>query len=678
MNSVKVAPKNIRSKVTKSIISDLKEAKVEVVAKEAFFKKKEKPAAPVKAEDKKPVGNPKGRGLVRYIDIESGKSYSEFPSTKEEAEAIVKKLSKDKNLEIKKAFDPEGNKVAIPDGLKVGFESKNKKPSIAKESQNARISWMNDIVNPSTGILKGKVPADWTSRKSLSSKSNAELWDIRGKVQRMATSANADAKVKSDMSKKLDKGDVKPGSSMSEPKATMETGKIRLNRKAVKESHDHDLSLSICPLCGSAEFDASESACPVCGESYKKYRAVEAEDFDLEDNGFTTIDVDGEDKILIDEDGNTEVVLPDQLKGKLVEHTYDLIIEESEDGPIAVDSGVASDHEEPDGDEDAEGNEPISGNEEGEVAFLKFPIDIEECLDLLQEANQDSIEIVATESGYDIILNAESTKDELLDELADGEEPAEAELSEVEEAEDLEVGATEPVVITLEEMALGTIVHVESISNISELVDLVNELLPEDAELVSVEAVKESNDDVDLDLELDELQDAEAEDLEAEDDLAMESAKPKVEAKTYKIVESGTINAVKGKELVSVKLKAYYEAELPKLTKTKAKGAKDTKVPAKAPGNLESTMEELSLNKHQFMKLGMEALGSGLNERKLLLSLWDAIKENKGNAKALLNTLEAAVKDPEAKDELVKVADKVKKDSKKSIKKMDKVVKFSK
>jgi hypothetical protein len=55
--------------------------------------------------------------------------------------------------------------------------------------------------------------------------------------------------------------------------------------------------------------------------------------------------------------------------------------------------------------------------------------------------------------------------------------------------------------------------------------------------------------------------------------------------------------------------------------------------------------------KREFMNAGMEALGSALNTRKLLLSLWAAMKEQKPNAKELNNTLEGAlkVKDSEKK-----------------------------
>jgi hypothetical protein len=61
----------------------------------------------------------------------------------------------------------------------------------SKESQNARISWMNDIVNAAESIkgLGKSAPGEWT-REKLSKKTNRELWQLRGEAQRQINDIN--------------------------------------------------------------------------------------------------------------------------------------------------------------------------------------------------------------------------------------------------------------------------------------------------------------------------------------------------------------------------------------------------------------------------------------------------------------------------------------------------------
>ena len=589
----------------------------------------------------------------------------------------------------KPALESEGVTETRREAMQKITKSIAKKPRVATEAQNARISWMNDIVNAAVSIKgAGKsVPDQWTSRKNLAGLTNRELWEIRGEATRMASSANKDKAVKKSLTEiRAQKAELMKGASVD----AVEAGKVRINKakleaakkkvKAAKESQvqkstDAGTALAICPLCGSATFDAAADKCPVCKENYKKYRAVEAADFDFdEESEYTTIDIDGDEQILLDEDGNTSVVLPDQLEGKLVEHSHELVIESAEE-PIIVDSGLASDHQEPDGDEDMFGDEPLSEENmdaDSEVAFLKFPIGIEECLDLLQEGNEDTIEVVPTEDGYEIIIAAviESVEEPVefeedaedvdvvdMDEAAEGEFDVDADL-------DVEAPDAPGIILVLEELAAGTVLHVDGVANVDELVAIINDLLPETAELVDVSAVNESQDQADDAVDSD-VEDA-AEDL-LEDDVALvESAQPKID-RVFRVTESGTIKIMKENAISKVSIKAVYESKFPKVTKSIVK--KSGKIDAKGT-KVENTLETIS--QHAFMKRGMEAVGSGLNQRKLLQSLWAAIQANKGNASALLNTLEASAK-PEANAE-----DKpafTKKD-KPFVKKMDKVVKF--
>jgi hypothetical protein len=260
----------------------------------------------------------------------------------------------------------------------------------------------------------------------------------------------------------------------------------------------------VCPLCGSAAFDSAESACPVCQESYKKYRAVETANIDLTElDNYTTIEIDGDEKILIDEDGNTSVVSIEQLEGSVTTHTHELFIGEEEE-PLIIDSGMAVS-------QDEETEEDI------EVAFFKLPLNIEEVVDLIQEENQDSVEVVPTEDGYHIIIKiesdeevveehpleedteeeldvaVESSHDEFTDVDVDTEEvPVDSDLFEdefVPEDEGIEEYKQEKdtIIFSLEELAEGTVVHADKIKDIQLLIGIFNQLLPEEKEILQVE-----------------------------------------------------------------------------------------------------------------------------------------------------------------------------------------------
>ena len=770
---VKSAPKNIRSAVTKNIISGLNAPKEEL----DFSAKLEAR----KAE------------LAKKAALEARKNYKQAPK-----------------------------------------ENKERAPKRSLEAQNARISWMNDITNAARSIkgLGKSVPSEWNSRDTLSKKSNAELWKIRGEATRLASEVNASKATKKSLS---DKKSLMKGNGGE--KTTLENGSIRIRKlKASKEALEDGLrsfkvstvdhanatrevvydvratneeeainlvlegdadisyennweiddfsiesdyptilygdnggeegfatesankkgslkgrnfkfageaikqsgvvSLSICPLCGSKEFNAKKDVCPVCGDSYKKYRAVEASELDWNDidSNYTTIDVDGTEKVLLDEQGNTSVVSPDDIEGHLTEKTHMLVVKGEEDEePVFIDSGVASEHAEPDGDEDEFGDEPGS-NLDDDIAFIKIPMPIEECINMLQEDNEDSIEVVPTDTGYEIVVSLENAEpEEEEEEVEEPEEPEEVNEAEEPEFDEQEVSeddfkmedqmmdeepveddGDEKVVLTLEELAEGTVIHSAGISNVQALVDILNQLLPETSEIVESsedeEAKKEAKDAMEEDVEEmeEDKENAIKEDEDfmrkeplpgEEEEKVEEAAKPKfgklIKAKrkrlrdkklavkkgelASKVMESGTSKILFNGKVLEVKFKSVYEAKLPKVTKANPKTTGKVKAAGKPSAKSLAMTLEASKTKHDFMKVGQEALGSALNTRKLLLSLWDAIKENKpGSSKTLLNTLETALK-PEAVEEK-KSADKPKSKAKKlenkKIKKLDKVIKF--
>jgi len=833
-----VASKDIRSKLTKNIISDLNLATNSASLESApvlerlgtVDKEKEKEARKKKlqalrakrlhkndAVSKEKENEFKDEKRVKDSDESYASARDDFyaeDAKARKAQEEKDRFGKPKTVQSEKVYG--GNTTQARASWKEAAA-----PKAASEAQNTRISLMNDIVNAAASIkgMGKSAPDAWKSRKSLAGLSNAELWKLRGEATRAATSANADKAVKKSVSGKAELMKGNGGE-----KTTLEAGKVRIQGgvKAAKESADaivlstssfedakfdsakekvtltkvtkknvevgdtikftladpketflcevtkinpqtgsvsaivldvnesfkkatgkdvkesqavskntSGLSLAICPLCGSKEFNANESTCPVCSTSYRKYSAVEAVDFewDNEDDEFTTIDIDGTQKVLIDDEGNTSVISPDELEGQLIEHTHDLVIDD-EENPVQIDSGMAQVPAESEGEfnefeEDAE----VEGGKE--IAFVKIQMTIEECLDLLQEENEDSIEVVPTDNGYEIVVSLESVEeegddefeeeiseeeeDEDLEDVSESEEPEtpEEDIIEIDEEpeEDFEEESDEgdeKVVLSLEELAEGTVISAEGIVSVDSLVDILNQLLPEKANIVDATEDTDGEDVVEGDVaKLKEGAIAEDEMEMAGDAFPMEAAKPKISQlikakrsrlkakkivakkplESHKITETGTFKATRDGKLINVTMRATYESKFPKITKTAIK--EKNKVPATgAPSakSLAQTMESAT-TRHEFMKSGMEALGSALNTRKLLLSLWDAIKENKpGSATSLLNTLEAALKPekapvataPEAKKEEKKPTKGKKKLETKRIKKLDKVVKFSK
>lgn len=134
-----------------------------------------------------------------------------------------------------------------------------------------------------------------------------------------------------------------------------------------------------------------------------------------------------------------------------------------------------------------------------EVAFIKFPMNIEEVVDMIQEFAQDAIEVKPTEDGYQIIVTLDDeaeTEEEEIDDIevaTESEEPEELEEPDIDAMLPVEGELEEPVqdantlILSLEELTEGTVIHSDSIQAVEELVTLINQLLPEGKEILNVE-----------------------------------------------------------------------------------------------------------------------------------------------------------------------------------------------
>lgn len=574
-----------------------------------------------------------------------------------------------KSATFKLVFKYDGTddylKVRVTSTSKSGAnESRKSRLAKSTEARNTHPSWANDIIN-AANTLKGlgkSASADWFSKEALLKKSSKELFEIRANALRMVSSATKDQKVKASMEPKIS-GSATPNVTMESMRNRLVARKEAKKSKAVKEGlQPKGFELSVCSLCGSSVFDAVESECRVCKSEYKKYKAIESSEFgDLDDN-YTVIDIDGQDHVLIDDEGNTSVMLPDQLEGSLVEHSHDLVIE-GEEEPRPISSGIAVDTEGEGVDEEAidgaledDGFDGDTEPEQTQVAFLKLPMSIDECVDLIQTDNQDMIEVLETDYGIEIVVNP--TVEEEVDELT--EEPVdEPELDDATEADDIDFDEEveepmdepmdEPVeeapvednveqfVIALEEAAEGTILHIDGIDNVEALVETLNALLPEGTEIV--DALESEEEELEEEELIDDMIEEPAEDEvfdedDEDDEIVNESAKPKKVKKAKEVKESlvdrhitqnGTQAIIRNGKVSNFKVRTVYtESVLPKIIK-KTKSAK--KVVANKPsGDLTNTLES---RRTSFMNRGLEVLGSGLNERKAIASLWSVLKSHK-------------------------------------------------
>lgn len=282
-----------------------------------------------------------------------------------------------------------------------------------------------------------------------------------------------------------------------------------------------DLAVSVCPICGSKDFDQSTDTCPICGEDVHKYITKSPDEVENLDDGYTSIEIDGEDRILIDDEGNTVIEQPDIVNDVLEPNTHELVIDGDEEDPITIDSGVATFV----GDTPAmESEDPITDEDSDKVAYLRIDQPIDEVADILTEDNANSVERHDDEAGY--ILTA---KVDTLEEVSDEE------VEEVTEDDDV-VDNNEKVTvdIALEELPDGTLIHIDEVDNVDDLVEVINELLPEDVNINTAEPSEE----------LEEVEDTETEEVEDEE-----------EPEDDKVVESGFMNIRRNGRLESFRCK---------------------------------------------------------------------------------------------------------------------------
>lgn len=276
---------------------------------------------------------------------------------------------------------------------------------------------------------------------------------------------------------------------------------LRKHRKMVKlsakkeaaelpEDEEEDPTLSVCPVCGSSEYDADSDTCPICGEDVHKY--LLADEVPEGEDEYSTIEVDGDTKILVGEDGETKLAEPDELLSVLAQDTHEVVVpsldeegeldtsEDAESEVVKIDSGIATYV----GDEVVNESADIPEDAETkQVAFLRIdqPLSIVE--DMLT-LNQDEADITVdtTDDGKSITFTPEVNTDEPVETLES--EDVDAEVAEEPTEDHVEpVEVPEPVTVDLDEVEGTTLVHVDDIDSVSELVEVVNQLLPEDMQI---------------------------------------------------------------------------------------------------------------------------------------------------------------------------------------------------
>lgn len=277
---------------------------------------------------------------------------------------------------------------------------------------------------------------------------------------------------------------------------------LRKHRKMVKlsakkeaaelpEDEEEDPTLSVCPVCGSSEYDADSDTCPICGEDVHKY--LLADEVPEGEDEYSTIEVDGDTKILVGEDGETKLAEPDELLSVLAQDTHEVVVpsldeegeldtsEDAESEVVKIDSGVATYVDDEVVNESADIPEDADTKQ---VAFLRIdqPLSIVEDM-LTLEQDETDITVDTTDEGKSITFTPEVNTDEPVETLES--EDADAEVTDEEPAEDHAepVDDPEPVTVDLDEVEGTTLVHVDDIDSVPELVEVVNQLLPDDMQI---------------------------------------------------------------------------------------------------------------------------------------------------------------------------------------------------
>lgn len=279
--------------------------------------------------------------------------------------------------------------------------------------------------------------------------------------------------------------------------------KKRIRKRATESVEDvRDLTVDICPVCGSKEFDAENQVCPICGEPTNKYIVADQDSIDTNEDDFTSIEIDGEDKILIDEEGNTAIEEPDIVNDVLDEGTHIIVTDptDPDNNTITIDSGVATLTDE--GTPIMESEDPTATDSAVQIAYLRFDEPIKEVTDLLVEDNENKVDVKQEDEGTVITATLPNLEEVVTESDDEG-------VVNVNDVADID--------IELEELPNGTLVHAENVDNVDDLIDIVNELLPEDAQIEeNPDAYEDEEEEVEED---EEVTDPIEEDVDVEDDV---------------------------------------------------------------------------------------------------------------------------------------------------------------
>lgn len=430
--------------------------------------------------------------------------------------------------------------------------------ALAKESE---VNTADDLKNVPPRTATGVVPESRSTRNRQKAKKRNKATESIDKAKRS----------------EFIKGAKKE--SVSAPKVSKKH--IKLSRKTESVEDIEDITVDVCPVCGSKDFDAKSGVCPICGEPTNKYIAADPETVEDVDQDYTTITIDGEEKILIDEEGNTVVASPDIVNNVLDEGTHELVLDanDTEDDTVSVDTGIAT--MTTDGESVMESDDPENADTV-KIAYMRIDEPINEIVDLLSEDNENNVRIKDDEEGT--VLSVILPDIEVVTESEDGNQ-------EVTSEDNYKVD------IELEELPNGTLIHIEDVDNVDDLVDIVNELLPEDSEIVeNTKAEDKEVEDTTEEDESDETKYSEEDVEDKEEEVVEESMKRKLESGTMSISRNGKVESYKCR---TVRTKRKVESELPETNTgfTKIAG-KDRKVSAKSnidTKTSETNMKEMSV-----------------------------------------------------------------------------------
>lgn len=242
----KSIPKNLTKNLAKSVLENL--AFDELQSKEAATEKldgvkkhakpvptdkvkKELPAgAALKTRFSKATGHPKLKDTLESDDILADEKEAVAKQRPSFRKALEKKYGAAKGDRVKGQLERKAIKKEDEAKKDVKDAEAARKPvKASKEAQNARISWMNDIVNAAESIkgLGKSAPGEWT-REKLSKKTNLELWKLRGEAQRLANETNFKNKGTAKVSVPAKKSELMKGATSATQESFKGAGRTKL------------------------------------------------------------------------------------------------------------------------------------------------------------------------------------------------------------------------------------------------------------------------------------------------------------------------------------------------------------------------------------------------------------------------------------------------------------------